>query len=358
VVYLAEDGQLRQSAVAHVDTSREPMVRSAHRALMTLPGPAVTLVQKSFDTGKVTVAVDYDLKMVESASPSETCMEELRQLDPHSIVAVPLMIEGRAIGVVGLAYCGPGRHYDETDLVLVRSLFERAALALENARLCRDLTQALQTRDDMLAVVAHDLRNPLSSIRLYASLLLRKLTNGELRGYVAGQELAARNMLRLVDDLLDAAALDAGAVTLELDQHPVGALIDQAMTSVVEAAARRKVSFEVDAERPSARVRCDAQRMVQVLSNLLSNAVRFSPEGGVVQLFARVNDARVELGVADAGPGIAPDLREHLFQRYWKGQKLGTGLGLYIAKRIVDAHGGRLTVESQPGRGATFTVVL
>jgi signal transduction histidine kinase len=354
VVYIEENGQLRQAAAAHVDPSLEPLLRRAHASLMALPG--VTLAQRAFESGQVAIALDVDLRAFEGRVP-ESLMADLHHLDPRSIIALPLSADGHALGVAGLAWCGRDRRYDDADVMLLRAVFERAGLALENARLYRDLRKALQAREDMLAVVAHDLRNPLSSIKVNADLLLRKLGDAPERTYAARQEQASRNMLRLVDDLLDAAALDAGAVTLELDRHTAGCLIEQAASQLAAAAEKRKVRVEAAGDL-CAEVRCDGQRMVQVLSNLLGNAVKFSPENGVVHVTARSAGPRLELSICDDGPGIPEDLRENLFRRYWKGQKLGTGLGLYIAKRIVDAHGGRLEVASAPGRGATFTVVL
>jgi PAS domain S-box-containing protein len=354
VVYVQENGKLRQAAVAHVDPTLEPLLRRAHAALMALPG--VALAQRAFESGQVTLALDIDLRALEGRA-SDSLMADLRQLTPCSIIALPLTANGHSLGVAALAWCSPEHRYDDNDVVLLRALFERAGLALENARLYRDLSKALQAREDMLAVVAHDLRNPLSSIKINADLLLRKLGDAPERAHAARQEQAARNMLRLVDDLLDAAALDAGAVTLELDRHSAGCLIEQATAQLAAAADKRKVRVEPIGDL-EAEVRCDAQRMVQVLSNLLGNAIKFSPENGVVHVTARRAGPRLEISVCDDGPGIPEDLRENLFRRYWKGQKLGTGLGLYIAKRIVDAHGGRLEVASAPGRGATFTVVL
>jgi PAS domain S-box-containing protein len=357
VVYLAEGGQLKQAAVVHVDPEQTPLLERAHSALMSRSGAFVPLVQRAFDSRRVVVARELDASKVGECDPDNPHLAELLSIDPRSSIAVPLIANEQVIGAAGLAYCRSDRRYEENDVVLVRAIFERAALALENARLYRDLSRALESRDDMLAVVAHDLRNPLSSIRVNTGLLARALVDDTQRICVARQEQAARNMLRLVDDLLDAAALDAGAVSLEIETHDARTLLDQAMALVAEVAGRRRVRIDSQVEGELS-LRCDAQRIVQVLGNLLTNAIKFSPQGGVVRLYAAAEGGHVTMAVGDDGPGIGPELRQNLFRRYWKGQKLGTGLGLYIAKRIVDSHGGRLDVESEPGRGATFTIVL
>jgi PAS domain S-box-containing protein len=349
VVVAVEDGGLKRLAAAHVDEAREPLV-----------GAVQPFVERALASGAVQCAYRYDDSEIDGAHPDADERARIRALEPRSILAIPFSLHGRVAGVIELIYCAPsGRHYDQTDVLLASAVCQRAALALDNARLYRDLKTALTAREDMLAVVAHDLRNPLAAIRLQAELLERRISDGDLRKLVGRQKQAVYSTLRLVDDLLDAAALDAGAVSLDFGEHPVVGLVDSATAMFAAQAAEKRIRIESDVPHPFSVVRCDAQRIVQALGNLIANAVKFAPQGGEVRVAARRGSGgAVELVVSDDGPGISNEMRPHLFERFWKGQKLGTGLGLYIARRIVGAHGGSIEVDSAPGRGSTFTISL
>jgi signal transduction histidine kinase len=242
----------------------------------------------------------------------------------------------------------------------------QATLAAENARLYRDAESAARQREDVLAIVSHDLKSPLSSVRLSAELMRRRLATlpgaEGLHKQVDAIERATRQMEGLITRVLDAARLDAGqALAIERHPEPLRPLLTEALALIEPQASAKALHLErhltLEVEVP-----CDRERLLQVLGNLLANAVKFTPEGGTIRVEAEREANGVRVAVRDTGPGIPEAARAHLFERHWQatGQdaRLGSGLGLYIARGIIDAHGGRLWVESTVGKGSTFAFTL
>ncbi|HEX2569545.1 MAG TPA: ATP-binding protein [Polyangia bacterium] len=236
-----------------------------------------------------------------------------------------------------------------------------------------ELRQAVQSRDDVLAVVSHDLRSPLGAILLNATTLLRGAEPGEagarLRRKCGLIVRSAERMSRLIDDLVDLASIRGGQLSITLRPEPVPELVHEAVYSFEATAEERKVHLETrlgaDAEGgpETARltIRCDRDRILQVFSNLIGNALQVTPPGGRITVQVEARPDEVVFSITDTGPGIAPEELPHLFKRYWRSSKAeykGHGLGLAIAQGLVEAHGGRIGVESQPGRGSTFFFTL
>lgn len=256
---------------------------------------------------------------------------------------------------------------------LLQEVARRAGLATERARLFAAAELATRERERLLAVVAHDLRNPLSVVAMYAEMVRAARTaaaedepGDEDDPMCQALETIHRTttgMQALVEDLLDAATVHEGAIKLHLEEHDAGALFAQAEQMLRPLAATRGVTLEVvgDAHGTNARVRADAGRLGQVLSNLVGNAIKFSPREGTVRVSWSAGEDGLTVRVADEGEGIAPHALPHLFSAYWQGDgtdRRGAGLGLWIARAIVEGHGGEIGVESAPGRGATFRFTL
>jgi light-regulated signal transduction histidine kinase (bacteriophytochrome) len=223
--------------------------------------------------------------------------------------------------------------------------------------------RAVQMRDDLVAVVSHDLRSPLGVIQMQATLLSapdegdppsRRVREGSQR-----IQRAVDRMTALIRDLLDLARIEAGRFELDTQPLRIRDVIDDTLTIVrPQADAKQIVIREQVVDEGTLG---DRERIFQVLSNLLTNAIRFTPEGGQIDLQATLTGAQALFIVADTGPGIPAEQLPHLFDRYWQARRAGhsgTGLGLYIAKGIVEAHGGRIWVESPPGSGARFHFTL
>ena len=227
----------------------------------------------------------------------------------------------------------------------------------------RALREAVRAREETMAVVSHDLRNPLGSISAAAELLLdvpldEEKTQRQLRTI---QKAADRSNL-LIDDLLDVARIDAGVLSVRPTVCPVRPLLEEAAALISPQALDKGISVLVRVPGDVVRVHADRNRMLQVLGNLLTNAIRYTPAGGEVRLgAARRGEEEVVISVADTGQGIAPEDQSRLFERYWRldrTDRSGAGLGLAIVKGITEAHRGRVEVESEVGRGSTFSVVL
>ena len=223
---------------------------------------------------------------------------------------------------------------------------------------------ATQARDRLLAVVSHDLRNPLSSLFTAAALLVRSPSMSDdphLRRHLDTIINSAGQMKRLVSDLIDLVSIEAGRLSFELKRQSVAQLVSQVAQSYAPMAEAKSIRLEATADDFLPEIQCDRGRILQVLSNLLGNAVKFTPEGGAISLRAFRGGSVVLLAVTDTGPGISEEEQRHVFDSYWQakpGAGRGLGLGLSIAKALVESHGGRIWVESQPEHGSTFFVSL
>lgn len=281
-------------------------------------------------------------------------------------------------GQVVLAGMGSGEVV--ADQALADELAARLGMAAEHARLLAAAELAIGERERLLAVVAHDLRNPLGAVAMYAEMLASLQsddpaadTPGEsyARGALATIHASTQAMQRLVEDLLDASSLRGGALRVRRAAGPAGAPFAEAERMLRPMAERAGVVLDVAGEGDASGqlVRVDAARVAQLLSNLVGNAVTHTPPGGrvtvryAVQASEHAGDGEgaLRLSMSDTGPGIAPEDLPHLFTAFWRGdrrERSGVGLGLWIARAIVEAHGGELGVVSRPGEGATFTCTL
>jgi signal transduction histidine kinase len=315
-----------------------------------------------------------------TAAPREGSATDVATGDPDGVralgvswlLAVPILAGGRLLGVLACA-AREGGTPDGRTRRLAEAVAERAGPALENARLWSDLQErmtreqaAQRIKDDFLSIVSHELRTPLTSIQGYSQLLEARM-RGERSG--ESKEMAhlrvirsqAGRMRRLVDDLLDVSRIDRrGGVSIE----PVDFDLAEDLRDAVARVLREHPDREIGIRAPEAmRVHLDRDRIGQVISNLLENAVKYSPDGGPIRLTAERRAGEVEVLVADTGVGIPPEHRENVFERFYQadddaGRRRfgGLGLGLYISRAIVDAHGGRIwsAPNVEDGRGSVF----
>lgn len=278
-----------------------------------------------------------------------------------SLVVVPLVSRGQALGVM-IAFAPPGRKFAADDVPLFAELARRTSLAIDNARLYLDSQQAARAREEVLAIVSHDLRNPLGAVTLAASLLKMSEMPAEEREQVETIGLSARRMSRLIEDLLDVTRLEGGK-RLPVDRGPLelGTVFDEAYELFKAQAAAAAVSLQRSGAESVPPVFADRHRVMQVLSNLIGNALKFTPAEGVVALSAKLADGEALITVSDTGPGIPPQDLADVFNPYWQAkrtERLGAGLGLPIARGIVESHGGRIWAESEPGEGSRFHFTL
>jgi PAS domain S-box-containing protein len=278
-----------------------------------------------------------------------------------STISMPLQARGLSFGTVTFLRADPALPYDELDVPFVEEVGRRLALAIDNARLFEITGRAVAARDQVLAVVAHDLRNPLSAVGLAAELLARA-SDDSVRSTALRIRRALAHATRLIDDLLDVTRIERPE-GLAVDAKPSAPekVVRGAVDIVESAAADAGVALDVAIEPQLPRAAMDDGRMVQALGNLIGNAVKFAPRGGRVRVIAARRGDEVVFTVTDDGPGIAPEHLAHLFDRFWQAKRAdrrGAGLGLAIAKGIVEAHGGRIWAESVVGHGSEFSIAL
>ena len=284
--------------------------------------------------------------------------------DAGAHLALPLIHAGEVVG--GLAFdfaiC-PAIH--ATDELFTSLLAQATADALQRARSYDQEREARRSaellsraREDVLGVVAHDLRNPLNLVSMTTQLLMEPdLAPDRRKSTFAINARAVQRMNRLIGDLLDVVRLEAGHLSLNVGPCDVPRVLTETMESFQQRAAEQGISLVLSPEPPNVVVQADEERVLQLIDNLVGNALKFTPSGGQVSIGALIDDNELRVSVADTGPGIPEEQRARLFDRFWQARgtdRRGLGLGLPIAKGIAEAHGGRLWVESTLGSGSTF----
>jgi signal transduction histidine kinase len=291
----------------------------------------------------------------------------------RAVLAVPLLREGRILGGLVVARKTPGRFAPEV-VGLLRTLAAQSAIAIQNARLFREIEEkgreleaASRHKSEFLANMSHELRTPLNAIIGFSEVLGERMfgeLNAKQAEYVQDILSSGRHLLSLINDILDLSKIEAGRMELELSRFDLPAAIGSAVILVRERATRHGLVLDMSVDDRLGLFVGDERKIRQVLLNLLSNAVKFTPEGGRIVVRAAPADGSVEIAVSDTGIGIAPEDQETIFEEFrqvgtdYARKREGTGLGLALARRFVELHGGRMWVKSRPGEGSTFTFIL
>ena len=352
VIDIAEqDTTIRRVAVVH----RNPEDEARY-------APQIGLTREQVPEALVRIMAGGEPSLVGSASTLYSYLTGDANDAGRTMILLPLVSRGQSIGIAA-AISAPGKPFTTGDLPLFAELARRASLAIDNARLYLESQQAVRAREEVLAIVSHDLRNPLSAVTLGSSLL--KMSNelaAEDREQVETIEASARRMSRLIEDLLDVTRLEGGK---RLPVQPATVMPAELLGETEElfraqaAVASVTITYDPDPGLPP--IRADHHRIMQVLSNLIGNSMKFTPEGGRITVRARLVGDEVLFSTSDTGPGIPKEHLVDIFSPYWqakRAERLGAGLGLPIAKGIVEAHGGRIWVESEPGQGTDFYFTL
>jgi PAS domain S-box-containing protein len=356
-----ENGDVRRAAVAHGRAARERLLNPGSCIPAGTRDPEHPILAAAA-SGEPVLHTDGDAAAL--AGLDRALGEgNSRRLGVHSYMVVPIRAHERVVAVMLLGLSQTGRRYDAMDLLVAKDLAVRAALALDNARLYETAQHALRARQEVLGVVSHDLRGPLSTLVTTAVLLSEtgRERREETRKWLDIIRRAADQMNQLIGDLLDVSQIEAGRFAVQLAPHSLKALLSQTCEQWGALAAAGGLRLECDVEAGLPPVECDERQMARVLANLLGNALKFTPRGGSVRLQAAAQGQEVRISVADTGPGLAPGQIERVFDRFWKAHDVdrrGAGLGLAIARGIVDAHHGRIGVDSVEGQGSTFWLTL
>jgi signal transduction histidine kinase len=358
------DGKAPRRFSAAPDPAYDDVARAAVAALCVDVKRARAGLGRVLREGQPEIVPAVDEPFLREVAPGASDRAALDAIGLCSWVAVPLRARDEVVGAVALARGHSGRRFDGRDLALALEVARRCAVAIDNARLLVETRREAELRQRVLAIVSHDLRNPLSAILMAAGRVVSGAPEGAAgeRLHRAGDTIqrAAERMNRLIADLLDAASVQAGRLSVAPTPQSPAAMLREVAEAFGPAAREKGLSLEVEVEADVPDVLADHDRIVQVLSNLVSNAVKVTARGGVT-VGARVVGAEAAFTVRDTGPGVPAELVPRLFEPYARGADAsykGTGLGLWISKGIVDAHGGEIGFETTQGEGTAFQFTL
>ena len=358
---LQDDKSVRRLSTAPADESKEALAHTLQRRQALDPNRHVTL--ETLRTGQPQLISGPRDAPTESVAGDAEQQELIRELGSKSVIIMPIVARGQTLGAITLVAADADRRYGPDDVMLADDIAGRCALAIDNARLHREAQEAHRQRETFISMIAHDLGQPLTAVRGYADILGRSNVAQEVQERARGIIRAETGrMARLVKDLADAAHLAAGRFRIE----PAPCDLAEIAREQLDLARARleRHTLHLDAPPEMVPTMCDRDRISQVLSNLLANAIKHTT-GGEIRVRLWVEAERARLAVSDEGPGIPADRLNVIFEPYRRlanngdgDDPDGAGLGLHIAKGIVEAHGGRIWVENAEGRGATFNLSL
>jgi len=285
----------------------------------------------------------------------------------------PMLWEGRGIGAIAVGRSFVSSFSDK-EIALLRTFADQAVIAIQNARLFDEIEEksnqleiANQHKSDFLANMSHELRTPLNAIIGFSEVLTEKMfgeVNDKQLDYLNDIHSSGKHLLSLINDILDLSKIEAGRMELDLVDLSVPDALSTAMTLIRERAQNHGIVLSLDVDPKVSEIRADERKVKQVMLNLLSNAVKFTPDGGTIVVHATLDTDHIEVAVQDSGIGIAPEDQAAVFEEFkqvgrdYTKKAEGTGLGLALTRRIVELHGGRIWLESAPGKGSTFTFTL
>ncbi|MGZ6433410.1 MAG: ATP-binding protein [Pseudobdellovibrionaceae bacterium] len=362
IIYLVEEkNEIRRLKARSRDSSKTWICELLMNTPFEQKNPG--LLAKVLETQSELLIEHLSSEIIPPLSHGEEHLQVLNAMSIQSFMAIPLLIYGKLIGVITFISSSPSHFYGAKDLRLAKEIAYHAQFSIENARLYREAQQAVKTREEVLAIVSHDLKNPLAAIEIIAKLLprLNPKDLGQLSDFAHRIQYSVEQMNKLIGDLLDFAKVQSGTFSIERFQENTREVllpVTEALRPLAEA-KRKHLEVSIPSELPP--IDCDAFRIRQVLSNLLGNALKFTPEEGSVRVAARAEKSGVLVSVSDTGPGIQSEQLPKVFDRFWQAQEtkhLGSGLGLAIAKGIMEAHGSKIWAESQVGKGSSFYFII
>jgi len=355
-----QDGTIRRLKVLSRDSSKSSL---CDLMKVRFDSSRESLARSVLQSQKTVLIDRVSLEKAATSAHGDEQIWSFLALDPKSVISVPLLARGSLRGVISFISSSTNRLYGPLDVHFAEQLAHRAALSIENARLFSEAQRAIRTRDDVLAVVSHDLKNPLTSIKLAVHLLcsLKEMDKRQTLEFGNKVQRGVHGMETLIANLLDFARIQGGTFAVTPAANSLTNVVMPVIEEMRILAQARHQKLEVNLPATLPDVKADPRSIGQVISNLVRNAIDFTPGEGTIRVSAHPQEGQVLVSVTDTGPGIPKEHLTKIFDRFWRvpgNQKRGTGLGLFIAKGIIEAHGGSIWVESELGRGASFFFTL
>ena len=363
---LNDDGTVQRAATMHVNPQKVDAANELHALYAQDPDARFT-PEHVMNTGRAVLLPEITKDMiVASAKGDERRLALAQGLAVTSYMCAPMIAHGRTLGALTFGTAESRRHYAEDDLRFIEDIAGRTALALDNARAYEQMQIANRLKDEFLATLSHELRTPLNAVLGYARMLKSGIiTEDKMPQALDVIERNATSLTQIVEDVLDVSRIISGKVRLRVQAVTLPTVLKDSIATVQPAADAKGVTIETAIDAGVASVSGDPDRLQQVIWNLVSNAVKFTPAGGRVTVRLREVDDQAEICVMDTGAGIAPGFLPHIFERFRQADSTttrrhgGLGLGLAIARHIVEMHGGTIDAHSEgEGKGSTFRVCL
>lgn len=358
---IGEDAKLHLAAVVHRDPKMQQALEGFAKSVYAR-GVLPSEIGEALQTKKIQIRNDFsEIRKADLGLDSEE-IHYLEQLGEFNAVVIPLRVGTQVIGMLSIMLDKSKRRYEESDIGFLESIGNQIALSIENVRLYNKAQAAIKLREEILAIVSHDLRNPLSMIQMTGQLL-PKIIDDKAKIISFSEKIlrSTDQMKRMTEDLMDFAKIQEGNLSIEKKVEEPKAVLEMVI-EMMKAQAEEKglnIFLSVNSELPV--VMYDKQRIAQALLNLVGNAIKFTEIGGSIRISAEESMGAVKFSVTDTGPGISEEDLPKIFDRYWQAKRskaASAGLGLSITKGIIEAHGSQIRVESQLGKGSTFYFVL
>jgi PAS domain S-box-containing protein len=362
-----EDGQVKRIAWEHAD----PAVQAEFDAIFELT-PTLSFeghpVADAIRTRKPVFLPDMSGEALRRAATSERHLDFMRRFDARSVITIPVLYGEECLGALTFVFSTSGREHTAADIQTAVELAERAAIAINNAKLYRELNEAVRARDEFLSIASHELKTPLTTVMLQLQVRLRRLMandlgrftpDGLVRIFEADKRQIER-VSRLIEDMLDISRINAGQLALRREEFDLGDLVEEIVDRLAENVAETGCELRVELARPIVG-EWDRFRVDQVITNLITNALKYGDKKPIL-ISARIANGGALVDVEDHGIGIGEEDQKRIFQRFERAigasSVSGLGLGLYICKHIVEAHHGRIEVTSTKAKGSRFSVWL
>lgn len=353
------DDGYRAGAVAHSNPAIEELLRGITAAGVRRPLPGHPLSEILRTQAPILLKSDTAARIIEvSANPSY--IAGLKMMNPKTALFLPLVARGHLIGVLSLFR--DSRGFDGDDVDFAEDLARLAALALDNSLLLDTVRASLRAREEIIGVVSHDLRNPVTAVKMLSRAVLSETDAGTGQAQnILLIAKAAEQMDGLIRDLLVVNRLDAGKLAIHQEPTDPSSLLTGSLQTLLPLVEEKAIKLDMQLAVGLPKVLADRERIQQTISNLVGNAIKFTPPGGKIIVRTQSTAEEVIVSVIDNGAGITADQLPNVFDRYWQSSRTdreGAGLGLTIAKGIVEGHGGRIWIESAPGEGTTASFTL